>query len=69
MKEVSDIIIGNSETRRRGEGIPFVMVLFNKQMGWWIPDYSSLKMIVKYLVSIEGEEKVYRMLGVKREGI
>ena len=64
-KTVSDIVVMSSPTRKRGNGKPAVVVLFNYVMGWWIPEYEEINLIIDRLVEVEGKEKVERELGVK----
>ena len=68
MKMISDIVIAQSKTRRRGDGKPAVIVLFNKIVAWYIPSYDELKTIIDYLVKIDGKEEVERELGIKIGG-
>jgi hypothetical protein len=64
-KQINDVVVIKSPTRRRGDGKPAVMVLFNKILGWWIPEYVEMRQIMDRLVDINCKEEVEREMGVK----
>jgi hypothetical protein len=64
-KQVSDVVVMTSPTRKRGNGKAAVVVLFNYTMGWFIPEYTEIRQIMDRLIDINGKEEVEKELRVK----